>query len=118
MFRFEQLEIWKHAIAYAKLGYKVVESLPKTEEFSLKSQMKRAYVSVPSNIAEGSGSVTTKGFCNYLDISIKSTLETVSQALFAKELTYLNQNQVSELYGEAEHLIRRIRSFKRALNKK
>lgn len=58
MFRFEQLEIWKQAIDYAKFGYRVVETLPKSEDFGLKPQMKRAYVSISSNIAEGSGSVT------------------------------------------------------------
>lgn len=117
MFRFEKLDVWKMAIVYANKVYDLMELLPRNEDFGLKSQLKRAVLSVSSNIAEGSGSATMKDFSNYLDISIKSTIETVSQLSFAKERGYINQVQLLELYNEAEILVKKIQSLKQYLKK-
>lgn len=115
MFRFEELDIWKEAILYSKNIYKITEEFPKSEIFGLTSQLKRSAISISSNIAEGIGSITVKGFSNYLDIAIKSALESVSQILFAKEMGYVDQQTSEELYNEAEILIKRMHRFKRSL---
>ena len=115
MFRFEKLEIWKLAIEYSNNVYSFADTLPRNEEFGLKSQLKRASLSISTNIAEGSGSATTKDFANFLDIAIKSTIETVSQLLFAKEKQYINESALDDLYEEAEKLVRKIYNFKHAL---
>lgn len=112
MFRFEKLEIWKMAIDYANKVYDVSEALPKNELFGLTSQLKRAALSISSNIAEGSGSSSTKDFSHYLDISIKSTIETVSQLHFAQRRKYIKSAIVAELYDEAEILVKRIQGLK------
>ncbi|MEK7605495.1 MAG: four helix bundle protein [Patescibacteria group bacterium] len=114
-FRFEKLLIWKDAIVYAKKVYIVADKLPKEELYGLISQLKRAGLSISSNIAEGSGSTTVNDFCHYLDIAIKSTIETVSQLLFAVEMGYLKETDVQLLYDEAQILIKRIQSFKKSL---
>lgn len=114
-FRFESLEIWRLAIEYADDIYDVADSLPQKELFGLGSQLRRAVVSISNNIAEGSGNASIKDFNNYLDISIKSTLEIASMLAFALKRKYINKQQKDELYEKAECLIRKIRAFKRTL---
>lgn len=114
-FRFESLEIWKLAIEYGNKIYDLADNLPKKELFGLGSQLRRSAVSISNNIAEGSGRVSIKDFKNYLDISIKSTLEIVSMLFFAETRKYIDKSQRLELYQEAEKLIRKIRAFKNSL---
>jgi four helix bundle protein len=118
MFRFESLEIWNDAINFGLRVYDVTDIFPKHELFGLTSQLRRAAaaVSISSNIAEGSGCSSTRGFCNYLDISIRSTLETISQLQIAKRRGYIDDETYRNLYDEAEILIKKIRSFKKSLN--
>jgi four helix bundle protein len=115
MFRFENLEIWKLAIEYANKLYDIADTLPQEEMYGLSSQLRRAAVSISNNIAEGSGANTNKDFSCFLDISIKSALETVNILYFAFLRKYINETKQKELYEEAEKLIRKIRSFKKTL---
>ncbi len=115
MFRFESLEIWKLAIEYCIQLYDIADTLPAKEMYGLGSQLRRAAVSISSNIAEGSGANTNKDFSNFLDISVKSTLETVSILYFALERKYIVEEKRKELYEEAEKIIRKIRAFKNKL---
>ncbi|MBI2022253.1 four helix bundle protein [Candidatus Daviesbacteria bacterium] len=117
MFRFENLKIWKLSIQYGRKVYRVTNDFPKEELFGLSSQLKRASLSISSNIAEGSGSSTVKDFKRFLDIAIKSVFETVSQIFFAIEMEYIKQEKMDELYSEAEILVKKIHSFKKALNR-
>ena len=115
VFRFEQLEIWKLAIAYANKIYDISDNLPKIETFGLNSQLKRSALSISNNIAEGSGAITIKEFCNFLNIAIKSTLETVSALYFAENRKYIESEVRIDLYKEAEIIIKKIRAFKNSL---
>lgn len=115
MFRFERLEIWHEAVRYGKEIYRITETLPKNEEFGLKSQLKRAALSISSNIAEGSGGSTKKDFIHFLDIAIKSTIETVSQLKFGQEMNYFKETDVQDLYNKAELLIKRVQALKKSL---
>ena len=115
MFRFEKLEIWQLAVDYGNTIYGITEKFPRREVFGLTSQLRRAAVSISSNIAEGSGGTTKKDFANYLNIAIKSTLETVSQLLFAEKRGYISSKIRKDLYERAELLIRKIYAFKRSL---
>ena len=117
MFRFEKLEVWKEAMQYANKVYDFTETLPKSEIFGLSSQLKRASLSIPSNIAEGSGSSTLRDFAHSLDIAIKSAIETVSELFFAKMRGYIKEEKQRELYDEAEILIKRIQGLKQYLRK-
>lgn len=115
MFRFEELEIWKMAIEYADKCYNIADKFPKHEIFALGDQLRRAAVSIPNNIAEGSGG-TPKEFSNFLNISVRSTLETISILIMAERRVYISAEQRLTLYKEAEILIRRIRAFKNSIN--
>jgi four helix bundle protein len=114
MFRFETLDIWKSSVAYGKRLYVVANKFPKNETFALADQLKRAAVSVSSNIAEGSGG-TKKDFSNFLNIAVKSIFETVSILYFAQEINYVSLAERKTLYDEAETLIKRIRAFRNSL---
>lgn len=117
MFRFEKLEVWQLSMSYANKVYITTDTFPKNELFGLTLQIKRASLSISSNIAEGSGSTSVAGFCNYLDIAIKSALETVSQLLFARMRNYITEQQLKELYDDAETLIKRIHGLKAYLKR-
>lgn len=115
MFKFEKLQIWKEAVEYGKEVYKTADTFPKTEQFGLIAQIKRATVSISSNIAEGSGSPSNKHFAHFLDISMGSLIETVSQLMFARELHYIDEPNLNRHYTQAETLMRRMQSFKKSL---
>jgi four helix bundle protein len=115
MFKFEKLQIWRDSIEYGKKVYKTTEKFPNSEQFGLTSQLKRAAVSISSNIAEGSGSPSNKNFSHFLDISMESLIETVSQLMFAKELEYISETTLIEHYNEAEILMKKMQSFKKSL---
>lgn len=117
MFRFESLEIWKLAVGYGEKLYKIADQFPRNENFAMSDQLRRAALSISNNIAEGSGG-TTKEFCNHLNMSVKSTLETVNILLFANKEKYINNETRKTLYLEAETLIKRKRAFKKSLFRK
>jgi four helix bundle protein len=114
MFRFEQLEIWRLSIDYAKDCYKIADNFPKHETYALGDQLRRASISISNNIAEGSvGSVAN--FRRYLNTAIASTLETVNILNFAYEIEYFKSEDKEEMYENAEKLIRKIRNFSKSL---
>jgi four helix bundle protein len=115
MFRFEELQIWKLAVDYAKDCYKIANSLPKYENYALADQLRRAAISISNNIAEGSAG-SDANFKKYLNTAIGSTLETVNLINFACEIKYINQEIKSKLYSGAEELIKKIRSFSKSFD--
>ncbi|MEI8232454.1 MAG: four helix bundle protein [bacterium] len=117
MNRFETLDIWNEAINYGVNVYKLTKNFPKDELYSLTNQLRRAAVSISSNIAEGSGSDSKKDFQKFLDIAAKSTLETISQILFAIKLEYTTKLEVSKLLESATILTRRIYAFRNSLDR-
>jgi four helix bundle protein len=114
MFRFEQLEIWELSITYGKKLYKTSLNFPGEEKFALADQLRRSAVSISNNIAEGSGG-SPKEFSNFLNIAVRSALETVNILYFARENEYINKELQQNLYQEAEILIKKIRAFKKSL---
>lgn len=115
MFSYESLEIWQLAIIYAKKIYLITGSFPTTEQLGLISQLRRAAISVSANIAEGSGATTLKDKLKYLDIAIKSALETTSEIQLSLELGFIDNLTRNQLYEDAEKIIRKIRAFKKTL---
>jgi four helix bundle protein len=112
MFRFEELEIWKKGICYAEKCYSIASKFPDIERYALSDQLRRAAVSIPTNIAEGSGG-TEKEFCSFLSIAARSCLETVSLLTVAEKQKYITMIERIELYGAAEELVRKIRAMRR-----
>ena len=115
MFRFEELDIWKLAIEYANEIYDISNKFPDCEKYNLIMQIRKAALSISSNIAEGSGKTTNKNFSSFLDISVGSALETVNLLYFAKTRNYINEQARLDLYNKAEILVKKIRAFKKRL---
>jgi four helix bundle protein len=86
--RYRKLEIWKRGIRLVKSVYDVVNMFPKHETYALSDQLRRAVVSVPSNIAEGSKRNTVKEFKNFLCIASGSLAEVDTQLVISHELGY------------------------------
>ena len=117
MHRFESLDIWQLAIQYGVNIYKMTKKFPKDELYSLTNQMRRAAVSVSSNIAEGSGASSSRDFAKFLDIAIKSNMETISQTIFAEKMEYITGTERELSINEGTTLLKKIRSFKQYIEK-
>jgi four helix bundle protein len=98
------------------LVYQLVKSFPQEELYALSSQLKRAAVSIPSNIAEGYGRNTDKSFSHFLDISRGSLFEIETQLLLANELGFVkNQNLYKEILNQIEEESKMINGFSKTL---
>ncbi|MDH5186766.1 MAG: four helix bundle protein [candidate division WOR-3 bacterium] len=114
-FRFENLEIWKLACEFCEKLHLVTKRFPKSELFGLTSDLNRAGISIPANIAEGSGSDSDREFRRYLGIAVKSLFESVSHLFITKRRNYLKDEEFATLYTDAETLVKKIRSFAKTL---
>ena len=90
MHNFRNLDIWNEGIELVKKIYTMVEELPVEEKFGLKSQICRAAVSIPSNIAEGCSRSTQADFRRFLEIAIGSAFECETQLILVKELNLID----------------------------
>ncbi|MBK8163335.1 MAG: four helix bundle protein [Gammaproteobacteria bacterium] len=93
---------WQHAMKFVKDIYEVTSAFPKCEMYGLTSQMRRAAVSVPSNIAEGAGRASFREFGQFLTIARGSLCELETQVVLAKELGYIAEND--DLLSKMEKL--------------
>jgi four helix bundle protein len=87
-FRFQKLEVWQQARALNKTVYSLSNGFPSFELYALTSQMRRASISVSSNIAEGSGRNSDADFAHFLEIAYASLMEVISQLYLALDLGY------------------------------
>lgn len=112
---YQELIIWQKGIELVKIIYKVTEDFPQKELFGLTNQMRRAAISVPSNIAEGQARHHTKEFIQFLYQALGSLAELDTQTIIAKELNYLAakkldaiENQIAELQKMVHSLLKRL----------
>lgn len=90
MFGFEKLDVWQKSVEFADQIYRCTAFFPNDEKFGLMSQLRRAAVSISSNIAEGSGRKSSNDFIRFLSIAYGSVMECVSQLHIANRLNYIN----------------------------
>ena len=115
VFRFEKLDVWQKAIEFADNIYSATKGFPVEERFGLTSQLRRAAVSVSSNIAEGSGRPSDKEFARFLEIAYGSTMEVVSQARIATRQGFLEEKSARGIDRRAEQLARRFSGLRAKL---
>jgi len=96
---FTKLKVWQKAHTFTINLYKISSTFPSEEKFGLTNQIRRASVSIESNLAEGAGRSSSKEFSRFLDIAQGSAFEVKCQILIAKDLSYID-NQKSELLME------------------
>ena len=96
LFSFEKLDAYKHARALVRSVYKKVAKFPAEERYALCDQLRRASVSITSNIAEGMSRISSKEQVHFLEISYSSMMEVLSQLQLAVDLGYISQEDLDE----------------------
>lgn len=114
-FGFENLDVWQKAVTFAKTIYAGTRNFPSDERFSITSQLRRAAISIPSNIAEGSSRGSKRDFARFVEMAYGSLMEVVAQATIAHELGYLDESRAQEIRQQAEQLARMLSGLRSSL---
>jgi len=115
MHNLKELKIWQKAIDLAVDVYKATASYPTDERFGLTSQIRRASVSISSNIAEGAGRNSKKEFCNFLGIANGSAYELQTQLVISNKLNLLQDDLLNDLLKQIEELQKMNYAFQKML---
>ena len=116
-FRFEKLEVWQQARKFNRRIYEATRNFPEIERYTLLSQMRRASVSVSSNIAEGSGRNSDADFAHFLEIAYGSLMEVISQLFLAKDEEYIDQTLLNGILDEAHVIAAQIAALSKTLGR-
>jgi four helix bundle protein len=114
---FRNLLVWQGAMQLARRVYEETQGFPKDETFGLRNQIRRAAVSVPSNIAEGHGRVTDQAFGSFLAHARGSLYEVETRVQLSADLRYLSTQTASELIAECAEIGRLLNGLLRKLRK-
>ncbi len=115
MFNFEKLETWQKAIDFADLVYSLTRRFPSEERFGLTNQMRRAAVSISSNIAEGTARNSRTDYARFLEIAAGSLFEVVSQSFIGQRQGLLTEDGFSKLYTAAEEQGKMLSGLRRSV---
>jgi four helix bundle protein len=115
MHNYHELKIWQEGRKLVKTVYSASASFPKEEMYGLTSQIRRAAVSVPSNIAEGTGRASDKEFLRFLDYAVGSLFEIETQIILANDLHFIKTEDFEIIQKDIKSLIRMIVKFKGVL---
>jgi four helix bundle protein len=116
MFNFEKLDVWQEAIQFADLVYELTGDFPGEERFGLTSQMRRAAVSISSNLAEGSSRISRTDFARFVEIATGSLFEVVSQSTIALRRKMIAQDDYNRSYAAAEKQSKMLSGLRRSLS--
>jgi four helix bundle protein len=112
---FRQLKVWEKSHLLALAVYKITKEFPKEELYGLTSQIRRASMSIPTNIAEGCGRNTDKEFARFLQIAMGSASETEYQLILARDLEFLSKEKYEKLHNDVEEIKRMLASLLKTL---
>ena len=105
-FQYRKLIVWQKAMRFSKAVYALIDQFPATEKYALSDQIRRAAVSVPSNIAEGCGRASNRDYAHFLSIARGSLYETMTQLELAQSLGYIDPiTDVEELASEISRML-------------
>jgi four helix bundle protein len=113
-----KLKVWEKSRNFVKAIYQITTKLPDEEKFGLTSQMRRAAISIPSNIAEGAGRNSRKEFANFLGICQGSIAELETQILIGQDLVYFQNNLAKSLLDELDEISKMIIGLKKIITEK
>jgi four helix bundle protein len=117
-YKFEQLDVWKLALDYIDLIYKVAENLPRSsEEYNLKSQIIRAATSVALNIADGSQGQSDAEQARFLGMSLRSLVETVAcQEIIRKRRCFEDERLLNAAYENSQLVAKKLQAFRKSIS--
>ena len=110
-YAFENLEVWEKSKELAVSVYKLTSSFPPEEKFGLVSQLRRASISVSSNIAEGSTRWSRQDQARFYEISFGSLMEVLNQLILSNELGFITEEQTDNLRGELDSVSRMLNAL-------
>ena len=115
---YRDLDVWQEAMKLAELCYERTAGFPSREMYGLVSQIRRAAVSVPSNIAEGHSRRTLQAYLNHLSIALGSQSELETQIELSCRLKFLSEDSAREILQKAEQVGRMLHALMRSLEQK
>jgi len=118
LFRFEKLQIWQKAVEVARKLFRVADILEGKRLFRFAEQIRGAGLSMPNNIAEGSGSTSQREFLQFLNIARRSTFENASMIMIFAKDGLISEDQKDEIARELNELCRMIIAFSKTLKRK
>jgi len=116
-YKFEQLDVWKLALDYVDLIYKLGENLPRSEDYNLRSQITRAATSIALNIAEGSQGQSDAEQARFLGMAIRSLIETVAcQQIIRRRKYFQDETMLNKVYEDSQILARKLQAFRKSVS--
>jgi four helix bundle protein len=112
---YKDLQVWQKSRQLVSAGYQITQTFSKEEQFGLASQLRRALISIPSNIAEGHSRHSTKDYVNFLSIAIGSLAEVETQFILACDLRYANESEMQQIYAQIFELQKMLHAIRKKL---
>lgn len=116
-YAFEKLEVWQKSRVLVKEIYSVTKSFPADERFGLTSQLRRAAVSISSNIAEGSTRLSSRDKSRFYEIAYGSLIETINQLILSADLQFLNPDDLTKLRVQTDEVSRMLLALHKSTNR-
>lgn len=113
-YNFEKLEVWKFSIEFAKKIYEITERFPDIEKFGLVSQIRRAVVSISSNVAEGSAKQSLKDQARFTEMAFGSLMEILNQIILSFKLKFIKEKDYMDIRDYIENLSRQLNALKKS----
>ena len=110
---FKELLVWQKGMELAKAVYRLTATFPAEEKYGLATQMRRAAVSIPSNIAEGQASYSTREFIQFLSHASGSLAELETQSLLSADLGFCKPSDIQQITGEIGELQKMLAAIRR-----
>ena len=117
-YAFENMRAWQEARKLVVEVYRLLDGFPKFESYALCDQIRRAIVSVPSNLAEGSGRFSTKEQMHFYEIAYGSLMEAYNQLIIAADLEYIGNEQLKNIQPQIDEVARMMNGLRTSLVQK
>ena len=118
MYAFENLDAWKESRKLVVAVYHLLDKFPNFERYALCDQIRRSIVSVPSNLAEGSGRISPKEQLHFYEISYGSLMESYNQLILAADLKYINNDELEAIQPQIDTVARMLNGLRSSIIKK
>jgi four helix bundle protein len=113
-FSFEKLEVWKCSVDLSKTIYQLTTNFPENEKYGMVSQLRRASVSIASNLAEGTSRQTNKDKAHYTTMAFSSLMEVLNQLIISKELNFISEENYDKVRVEIGKISRMLNALRKA----
>ena len=112
----KDLKVWQKSMEFVVVIYTMTKDFPKEEQFGIVSQMRRAAISIPSNIAEGYGRVYGKETIKFLSNALGSASELETQIIISKDLGFISTDCLKQLLDQIEEIIRMLSALIKSID--